>query len=227
MRLWESGRILVALNKYRKLVAFIGGLKIGGHDVGINEGDGAPTNGASGTGQGVYGPGSMYIDRTNGIVYINTNTKASPTWTVLVAGGAGSVDGLRQLGVARATFDPSGTAGLRTVGAHGLGVTLPQYALVVGGFFQVNTAFTSAGGNDGTIAISVEGANDIQTAAAVSGAPFSTIGKKAIVPKANTPESTGILCTAAREITATVAVDALTAGKLTAFLYYVIAAAQA
>ena len=74
---------------------------------------------------------------------------------------------------------------------------------------------------DNTIAIKVEGANDIISAAAVSGAPYSTIGRKAIVPKANTPESTSVKASAAREITCTVAVEALTVGKLTGYLYYV------
>jgi len=140
-------------------------------------------------------------------------------------GPVGSVNGLGSLRVARFTFDTAGldAAGVAntTVAAHSTGVTLPVHAIVVGGFFDVNTLFTSAGGNTGTIAISVEGANDIQTAAAVSGAPYSTIGRKAIVPKANTPESTSVKATAARAITCTVAVQALTAGKLTGYLYFV------
>lgn len=140
-------------------------------------------------------------------------------------GPIGSVNGLGTLRVARFTFDTAGkdSAGANntTVAAHGTGVTLPIHAIVVGGFFDVNTAFTSASGNTGTIAIHVEAANDIQAAAAVSGAPYSTIGRKAIVPKANTPESTAVKATAAREIKCTVAVAALTAGKLTGYLYYV------
>jgi hypothetical protein len=135
-------------------------------------------------------------------------------------------DGLLRRGVARFTFDPSATAGMRTQGAHGMSVTIPQYAVVIGGFFEVNTAFASAGGT-ATVAIMVQGANDIQTAAAVSGAPFSSTGTKSIVPKNNTPESTSIKLTAAREITVTVAVQDLTAGKLTGFLDYVVSAATA
>jgi hypothetical protein len=139
---------------------------------------------------------------------------------------AKAADGLHDLGVARFTFDPTATAGMRTQGAHGLGVTLPAQAIVVGGFFDVNAVFTSTNSNS-TIAISVQGANDIQTAAAVSGAPYSTIGRKAIVPKANTPESTSVKTSAAKEITATVAVEDLLGGKLTGFLYYVVSVASA
>lgn len=41
---------------------------------------GAPSNGASGTGAGFAGPGSIAMS-TSGQSYTNTNTKASPTWT--------------------------------------------------------------------------------------------------------------------------------------------------
>lgn len=44
---------------------------------------GAPTDGTSGTGAGFAGPGSMYVNIANGKWYTNTNTKASPTWTVI------------------------------------------------------------------------------------------------------------------------------------------------
>lgn len=144
-----------------------------------------------------------------------------------VAAAGLASDGLARMGVARFTYDPSANAGVRPIAAHDLGVTLPAYAVVIGGFFDVNTLFTSAGGNAGTVAISVEGAGDIQAAVAVSGAPYSSIGRKAIVPKADSPESTSVKATAARAITATVAVQALTAGKLTGFLLYVVSVASA
>lgn len=46
---------------------------------------GAPSNGTSGTLAGYAGKGMLLIDTTNGKLYINTNTKASPTWTVVGA----------------------------------------------------------------------------------------------------------------------------------------------
>lgn len=135
-------------------------------------------------------------------------------------------DGIHVLQVAVATFD-AGIAANRSIAAHPLGVTLPIHSIVVGGFMDVNTAFTSNGANAGEIAISIEAANDVQTSAAVSGAPYSTIGRKAIVPKANTPESTSLKCTAAREITATVAAQTLLTGKLTVYIYYLVGKASA
>lgn len=140
-----------------------------------------------------------------------------------LASGDLAAGGLGVLRVARFVFDVDGTdsadADNSAVGAHGTGVTIPDAAIVVGGFFDVTTAFTTSA--SGTLAISVNGANDIQTATIVSSAPFSTTGRKAIVPKANTPESTSIKLTDDREITCTVAVGALTAGVLSGYLYYV------
>ncbi len=139
-----------------------------------------------------------------------------------------AADGIHPLQVAVATFDPTGVAGMRTIAAHGLGVTLPANAIVVGGVVDVNTVLHSAGGDAGTVAISVESADDIIAAAAVSGAPYSSIGQKAIKPKANTPEAAvDIKTTVAREITATVVGQALTGGKLTVYLYFIAGKASA
>jgi hypothetical protein len=46
---------------------------------------GAPTNGTSGTAAGQAGPGSVYVDATNAVEYLNIGTKASPTW--IISGG--------------------------------------------------------------------------------------------------------------------------------------------
>jgi len=54
-------------------------------------GAGAPTSGASGDGVGICGKGSLYHDVTNAIVYQNTGTAASPTWTALVTPAAASI----------------------------------------------------------------------------------------------------------------------------------------
>jgi hypothetical protein len=42
---------------------------------------GAPTNGTSGTYAGVAPKGALLNDTVNGLLYQNTNTQASPTWT--------------------------------------------------------------------------------------------------------------------------------------------------
>jgi len=137
----------------------------------------------------------------------------------------GEVNGIGSLRVARFTYDVEGLdsdgESNAAIGAHGVGVSIPAHGIVCGGFFDVNTPFTSENSNNATIAIKVEGANDIVSATAVSGAPYSTKGIKAIVPKANTPESTSVKASEAREITCTVATSVLLTGKLTGYLYFV------
>ena len=136
----------------------------------------------------------------------------------------GDDDGLGVLRVARVTYDLAVVAN-RTVAAHAMDVELPDDANVVGGFMEVNTAVT--GEENATLAVSIQTANDLQTAAAVAGAPWSSTGRKAIVPKANTPESTSIKLTAARKVTFTVGTAALLTGKVTVYLYYLEGAATA
>jgi hypothetical protein len=51
------------------------------NDVYIKTGSGAPSDGVlTGTGAGVTGPGSLYIDYASGKQYTNTGTKAAPYW---------------------------------------------------------------------------------------------------------------------------------------------------
>jgi hypothetical protein len=51
------------------------------NDVFVLVNAGAPTSGTSGTAVNLAGPGCLLVDTTNAFLYINTNTKASPTWT--------------------------------------------------------------------------------------------------------------------------------------------------
>jgi hypothetical protein len=168
----------------------------------------------------------QFIDARTGQVLVELDAANSrlliPAGSRVSSVDGYTADGLGGLMVARATFDPSGDAAQCAIGAHGLGVTLPEGAIVVGGFVDVVTAFSSAGNDAGTIALSVEAADDIVAAVAINdaGNPWAA-GRHAIKPKADTPESTGVKTTAAREITATVALQALTAGKAVVFLYYV------
>lgn len=57
-------------------------------DIVVFSGATAPVNGGSGSGHGVADKGSHYIAADTGLLYINTNTKASPTWTLLEAGNS-------------------------------------------------------------------------------------------------------------------------------------------
>lgn len=94
---------------------------------------------------------------------------------------------------------------------------IPKGAYIVGGWLEVDTVPTSGGA--ATVAVKVEGAGDIVAAAAISGAPWSSTGRKDVVP--DSTGSTVVKTTAARKVQATVATAALTAGVFDVVLLYV------
>lgn len=56
-----------------------------GSDVGVMAGAGVPTDAV--TGAGTMGKGSIYVDITNGKLYVNSGagTKASPAWKIVTS----------------------------------------------------------------------------------------------------------------------------------------------
>lgn len=119
-----------------------------------------------------------------------------------------------------AATDSSGVANT-TVAAHPLGVYIPSGALIVNSAYDVLTTFTSGGGDAGEIAFHVEGAGDIKAATAIStGTTYDNV--TAMVAGTPVSAATAIKTTEDREITATVTVQALTAGKLVWYIDYVI-----
>jgi hypothetical protein len=131
----------------------------------------------------------------------------------LVEGGpvAGAIQWVR----ARYDFAVEGGA-VGTIGLLGSTV-IPAGAVILGGFVDVVIAPTSGGA--GTLAIQVEAANDIVAAAAVSGAPWSTLGRKSIVPAFT--GATTVKTTAARDVSAVIATAAITAGRVDIYLAYI------
>src|SRR4051812_16710463 len=57
---------------------------------------------------------------------------------------------------------------------------LPVGAVIEGGYIDVQTILASGGA--ATAALQAEAAADIQAAAAFNGAPWSTVGRKSIIP---------------------------------------------
>jgi hypothetical protein len=94
---------------------------------------------------------------------------------------------------------------------------IPANAIILGGLVEVDAAPTSGGA--ATVAVKVEGAGDIVAAAAVSGAPWSTTGRKSVVPVFT--GATTVKTSTARKIQATIATAALTAGAFDVVLFYV------
>jgi hypothetical protein len=97
----------------------------GGASVACNAG--APTSGGSGTFQGTFLalPGALLIDTTNCVLYQNTNTKASPTWSAIWSSGANSLPAEFQGSPA----DPTGTTSTSAAVMMGFGAS-PALALI-------------------------------------------------------------------------------------------------
>jgi len=114
-------------------------------------------------------------------------------------------------------------AGTATFHKGGLGITLgkiiPSGHVIVNASYKVITTFASPTGVDnGTLAISVEGANDIFTATAInSGTTWDDAGMILGVPDLATVGDY-VTTTADRNITFTTATDAITAGKVRVYL---------
>ena len=143
---------------------------------------------------------------------------------------------VRELAVA--TFNPSATSGERTVADHGLGVFIPAKAIITNAWYDVVTTFADGASDAATIALTVESAGDLKAAISIattgdvwdaglhgclpgSYAEATVAGDTAVLDAARKAASY-IKTTAEREITATVAVHALTAGKANVYVEYVL-----
>lgn len=154
------------------------------YGVGLLSVQGAPTNGAAGTFANIADKGSLLFDQTNAVFYMNTNTKASPTWTQVPNGLASSVTSamLAAASVTTAKLDPT-TIQMATltltnaqikalratpqtlVAAPGAGKVIVPMACYVGLVYGGTNAFTAAANDnlglkykDGTTASLMTGA---------------------------------------------------------------------
>ncbi len=96
------------------------------------------------------------------------------------------------------------------------GPALPTGVTILGGYIEVITVPTSGGA--ATLAATAEAAGDLQAAVVISGAPWSTVGRKSITPGFS--GATSLRLTAARTVSVAVAVAALTAGRFDVVLFY-------
>jgi len=125
------------------------------------------------------------------------------------------VDGRTFKGMARCTYDFAEHGGVHTTDI-GLGVTLPDNAVITKGWYDVITACVSAGGT-GTIALKANSAADLLTAVDAD----TLSGQGDLIPVSE-DIATAVKLTAAREITVNIGTENLTAGKIIFFLEYVI-----
>jgi hypothetical protein len=108
------------------------------------------------------------------------------------------------------------TITLRSAASGSLGNEIPAGSVITGGYIEVDTIVTSGGA--ATVAVNGEAAGDLLVAAAVAGAPWSTTGRKSIIPVGS--GATTVKTTAKRSLTVTVADAALTAGKFRVVVLY-------
>jgi hypothetical protein len=93
---------------------------------------------------------------------------------------------------------------------------IPSGAIILSAYIEVTVAPTSGGA--ATIAVQVESAADVQAAAAISGAPWSTAGVK--LSSARTRAAAPVKTTAARDVSIVIATAALTAGAFRVYVEY-------
>ena len=121
-----------------------------------------------------------------------------------------------------ATFDATGG---KSIAAHNLGTLLPNNARILSAWYKVNTTFTSAT-DAATISLGVETAAAAGLVAAIAISDGSNPWDSSATPVACIPDFatvadwTTATAAAGKNIIATVAVEALTAGKLTLWGYY-------
>lgn len=108
-----------------------------------------------------------------------------------------------------------GTITLR--GKNGQSNEIPSGAIVLGGFIEVDTAVT--GGGSATLSAGCQAAGDLSAAAVVTGAPWSTTGRKSITPAFT--GATSLKTTATRSLSVVVGTAALTAGVFRVVVVYI------
>ena len=141
--------------------------------------------------------------------------------------------------VAKVTFDATGG---KAIASYGTGLVIPKDAIVTDCYYNVKTTFTTASDDAGTIALTIASDGDVKAAIAVSdasdvwdaGIHCGLIGSPAVGSNASTLDagtaliytarkaSSLLLLTANKELTVTVATQALTAGVMDIFVEYVI-----
>jgi hypothetical protein len=129
-----------------------------------------------------------------------------------IISGGNVIGGGGALRLIKASYSFAANGG--AVGTLSLSESVPQGAVILGGWVDVTTAVTSGGA--ATVAVTVESAGDIVAAAAVSGAPWSTTGRKSVIPVFT--GATTVKTTAARTISVVIATAALTAGVFDVYL---------
>tara|TARA_R110000868_G_scaffold84663_5_gene238594 strand:+ start:1009 stop:1881 length:873 start_codon:yes stop_codon:yes gene_type:complete len=157
-----------------------------------------------------------YVSATKGKVMIDgagrnqVGTNYDPT--------TGGVFGAGGMYVGKMTYSFAVDGGAVSTITPATTCIIPSGAIVYQAITNVTTAVTGA---SATVAVQLQAANDIHTAAAISGAPWSSTGLKAGTPVGTA--ATAILLTADRTAKVVVGTAATTAGVFTTYFLYMLA----
>lgn len=176
-----------------------------------------------------FAKGCVFIktDAATGVdgTYFNIGTTTAASFVTASGQTAAQqgADGLVNKQVARATYDFSVHGG--AISTIGLGVTLPDNAIITRSWYEVITTLTSTTGpDDATVAIGLptDDVGGIVAAIAINdvGNPWDAGLHEGI--QDGTVAAFSVKTTAAREISVDIAVDPVTAGKFIVFCEYVV-----
>lgn len=113
--------------------------------------------------------------------------------------------------------DENGVAN-STIAAHPLALVLPAGTIITNAMYDVNTTFTSAS-DAATISFGIGSATDLKAATAIStGTTYDDVTN--LVAFTPVSAATAVKLAAEGQLTATVAVEALTAGEMTLYIEY-------
>jgi hypothetical protein len=170
-----------------------------------------------------YAVGCLFVDTSTGELYVNTGSATSCTFQAVGDLTTKATDGLRSVKVARATFawDDAWADGV----AFGLGVTLPDNAIITRAYYDVLTTFAGDGDDTSTISLLLPTDGDLvaDTAIKTAGDAWDA-GLHECIQDGTAANMKKL--TAARELQALVTIaatdTALTAGELVLFVEYVV-----
>jgi hypothetical protein len=183
-----------------------------------------PVNGTSGSFAGKAGPGTVVINITTGVHFINIGTKASPLWfnsggpvaSGIAGGNVGG--GLASVGNAKMTYSFAVDGGAIATITPTNSPTLPVGAIILGGVIDITTTLTSGGA--ATIALGFgSGAQVAALKGATAVASWTAGLTLPLIPIFTA--ATYYKLTAAARMTLTVAAATLTAGVMDVNLVYV------
>lgn len=179
---------------------------------------------------GALADGKIIVGSSAGVatnVEMSGDATISNTGAVTIATGAveesmliaQSADGLHAKRIARATYDFAADGGV--VGDIELGVSLPENAIITRSWYTVLSKLTSAN-STATVALSIpdDDVAGIAAATALSDNKYTAGHHEGI--QTGTAATFSEQTTAARELTLTIGVQDLTAGKLILFCEYVV-----